>query len=90
MKARDVIAGLTMQDGVIENLDYEDADVIIRSLSAAGYQIVPVEPSEEMVRAAHVSTSGWLGLSGPKSALSQAYAKHAHRYRAMLSAAKEE
>jgi hypothetical protein len=49
-----------------------------------GYVVLPAEPTEEMVRAAHASTAGWLGLPGRRSALSQALAKHAHRYRAMV------
>ncbi len=52
-----------------------------------GWKLVPIEPTEEMVRAAHAATAGWLGLPGPHSALSQALFKHAHRWRAMVAAA---
>lgn len=37
----EVIAALTMQDGMIENLDAGDAKVIIGALRGAGYEIVP-------------------------------------------------
>ncbi len=53
-------------------------------LTFEGYTVLPAEPTEEMIRAAHASTAGWLGLPGHRSALSQALAKHAHRYRAMV------
>lgn len=45
------------------------------------------EPTEEMCRAAQASTAGWLGLPGHRSALSQAFIKHARRFNAMIDAA---
>lgn len=61
-----------------------DADEVLTALAFEGYAVLPIEPTEEMIRAAHASTAGWLGLPGHRSALSQALAKHAHRYRAMV------
>lgn len=44
---KEVIASLKMTDGVVENLDTDDASVIIDALQKAGYVIVPREPSDE-------------------------------------------
>lgn len=56
---------------------------LVRHLAIAAIEAME-QPTEQMVRAAHMSTAGWLGLPGPASGLSQALFKHEHRYKAMI------
>lgn len=81
MTPRDVIAdAMMMAKGSDEHSlgDYDDANDLIAALAAAGYAIVPVEPTEEMLRAATENDGGY--LSSPFLVLER-------MYRAMLKAA---
>ncbi len=54
MNARDVISSIELlsdQYGGTFKLDRNDADAIIAALRAAGYALVPVEPTEAMLQA---------------------------------------
>jgi len=65
------------------------ADAQIAALHAAGYAVVPVEPTEAMLRAAHAALYQWRELQGDPQANPTNPQKHAVRYRAMLAAAQE-
>ena len=58
MKAREVIANWC--DGSMMETAEEDADVIIAALDAAGYVIVPKEPTEAMLNAGCDATTSWV------------------------------
>ena len=84
MSARDVLANtyvITSPDGVQLNIGCELADTIISALSAAGYAIVPVEPTDEM----HFS---FCQPDSPAGEDMKSLWKR--RYKAMLAAAKGE
>lgn len=84
MSARDVIALQTLRaiaggsDLVLDDFDtqsiaqaYEDADAILSALAAAGYAVVPVEPTKGMQQAAFdtaVATLAKCGGSGREGA----------------------
>lgn len=55
----------------------------LSTIEAAGFAIVPVEPTEKMLSAMARSNSDWLSDRGP-------YPRSRRVYRAMLAAAKEE
>lgn len=48
----EIIASLTMQDGMIEDLDNGDALTIIDALGKEGYVIVPRIPTADMIEKA--------------------------------------
>jgi hypothetical protein len=75
MGAREVIAEALEDSGML--LQLAAADDIIQALTAAGYAIVPVEPTEAMLRA-----SARIPVKGPVS-VAEAF------WRAMLQAAPE-
>lgn len=52
MTPRDVIANAMDDDVMMYGADHENADTILAALKAAGYAVVPVEPTEPMKRAA--------------------------------------
>ena len=51
MSARDVIA-TALRTEAKGGAEWHEADCVIPALRAAGYAVVPVEPSREMVKAA--------------------------------------
>ena len=62
------------------------SDEILKFIGEAGYQLVPKEPTEEMVDAAiNVTKIGWLDIPGSKLTVNREKAKI--RYRAMLARA---
>jgi hypothetical protein len=75
-----------MQKRSVERFGKPVPHHIAHHLAAAVIEAMET-PTEDMVRAAHRSTAGWLGLPGPASGLSQALFKHEHRYKAMIRAA---
>lgn len=50
-----------------------------------GFKLVPIEPTDEMIEAAMISTSSWKGIQG--SALTVNREKARLRYKAMIDAA---
>ena len=92
MSARDVIAQ-TKDIGLLSiyehlvgpRLGEEQADAILAALDAAGYAVVPKEPTERMAMAFHEAQ--W------RAAQDRTYLRRledfADRYKAMLTAAKE-
>jgi len=61
----------------------------LAALHAAGYAVVPVEPTEAMLSAAHAALYQWRELQGDPQADPTNPQKHSIRYRAMLAAAQE-
>lgn len=63
------------------------ARAALSAIEAAGYRVVPLEPTDEMCMAAHQRTAGWLHLDRHGAGLTQALMKANLRYKAMLAAA---
>lgn len=58
----------------------------IRILDAAGFAVVPKEPTKEMCQAAHSALYHWREANGDPQQDPDNMSKHAIRYRAMLAA----
>lgn len=90
MSARDVIVEvicgkyLSPSEGT-----YDKADDILRALGAAGYAVVPVEPTREMLNAAIDTDSFKLGDISPLGFRCSPQQMFNRAYGAMLTAAKE-
>lgn len=61
---RDVAAADMMDCGFAENDAYASADSILSALTAAGYVVVPREPTRDMLRAGWVAANKDDGCSG--------------------------
>jgi hypothetical protein len=81
MRPEEIIARLTMPDGMIEDMDPGSAETIIRALDGAGFAIVPVAPTAEMLRAASDTGAFQWDISGEHDNEARSV------WRAMLNAA---
>lgn len=95
MSARDVISDVAFEGTVLGapirfEMGHKKADAILSALDAAGYAVVPVEPTEEMLRAYYQCMEGThpTARMNPDKYLTHNL-KANTRWRAMLTAAKE-
>jgi hypothetical protein len=95
VSARDVIADVATWRGTFDDAArYRDAGIILAALAAAGFAVVPVEPSVEMLQVGYDAgrASRHSGVSG--QTIDASVRAMAHResaiYRAMLAAGQED
>lgn len=83
-EAREVIAGIPMHKTVMMLDGAERADSILSALDAAGYVVVPKEPSEEMVKA-YVAAANTLDNTAAWTVSAPAAERTANGLRAALA-----
>ena len=88
MSARDVIAKIDALEGI--PFGYSAADAILSALRSAGFAVVPVEPTRDMLNAAIDTDRYKLGDISPLGFRCSPQQMFNKAYEAMLKAAQED